>query len=64
MGRRCYGFSATTISRLISASNRAQKDRERSELIRSQQGICTEQEPDYSIIDFYFRWFYVDLSNT
>ncbi len=55
MGRRSYGFSTTSINRLMSASRAAQKAREREKMIQSQAGIQRERPPRYSITDFDFN---------
>lgn len=55
MGRRSFGLSATQINRMISAGNAARKERERIELIRSQQGIAVERKPEYRIENFDFK---------
>lgn len=55
MGRRSFGLSTTQINRWISASNAAEKARERERLIYSQIGISKEQKPQYSIESFDFN---------
>lgn len=49
MGRRAL-ISATTINRIISASNRRQRERERQELINAQGGNVKELPPTYQLV--------------